>query len=152
MRPSLADLAHRHARNRVPKKKRNADLRRLGYDPDGPDGESYRRFFHAACLNASMAAFAADKAESTGAECVVLWEPPADDWSAWLAAGCGELSREDYLDRLATIERQLAAAGRTSVRLHATTADVLAELDRLGMANDPGGRAAAIASLWSKQQ
>jgi len=87
-----------------------------------------------------------------GRQCdvTVLWEPPKEDWPNWLAAGCGDLSREEYLARLATVERELAAAGVTSVRLRATTTEVLDELKSLGLTNDPSGRSAAVASLWQR--
>lgn len=47
-RPSLQSMAEAHARLRWPKKKRNADLRANGYDPDGSDGADYRRFLRKA--------------------------------------------------------------------------------------------------------
>ncbi len=73
MRPSLNELAHQHASRRWPKKKRNADLRRHGYDPDGADGEIYRDAFARACQTDRMARFAAE--ESRGAD-ALSWCPP----------------------------------------------------------------------------
>lgn len=46
-KPSLAALALKHSSLRWPKKKRNADLRTNGYDPDGEDGKTHRIIFHA---------------------------------------------------------------------------------------------------------
>lgn len=42
---TLRGLAMKHAKNRWNKKRRNADLRASGYDPDGKDGKEYRDIF-----------------------------------------------------------------------------------------------------------
>lgn len=97
-------------------------------------------------LNRRMAEHVADIGRT--ADCVVLWEPPESDWPNWLAIGCGCMSHYDYIARLEMIEAQLAGAALPSVRLHATTAEVLAEVEQLGMENDLQGRAAAINTLW----
>lgn len=41
-RPTLAELAADHSQRRLPRKKRNIELRQAGYDPDGTDGKVYR--------------------------------------------------------------------------------------------------------------
>ena len=48
-RTALMRLAQRHALLRWTKKQRNAELRCLGFDPDGEDGRTYRWAFRAAC-------------------------------------------------------------------------------------------------------
>lgn len=46
-RPTIATLAIKHSVLRWPKKRRNMDLRRHGYDPDGADGKMHRTIFAA---------------------------------------------------------------------------------------------------------
>ena len=48
-RVALVQLASRHAALRWTRKQRNAELRSLGYDPEGEDGQVYRGAFLAAC-------------------------------------------------------------------------------------------------------
>ncbi len=87
-------------------------------------------------------------ADETAAEATVLWEPPESDHASWLAAGCGELQREEYMRRLDAVEIELWRGGKHVVRCRATTAEVLAELSRLGLPNDGPSRAAAVSILW----
>ncbi|MCC6651457.1 MAG: hypothetical protein IT348_09960 [Candidatus Eisenbacteria bacterium] len=100
-------------------------------------------------LDRDMARFAAGLARETGPAAVVLWEPPAADHAAAQRAGCIELDRGEYLDRLSVVEAQLRSEGREVFRCRATTIEVLAELLALGLANDPAGRAAAVVAIWA---
>lgn len=147
-RPSLTELAHQHALRRWPRKKRNADLRRHGYDPDGADGELYRDAFHRACQSAEMGDYAAGMAET--AHVTYLWEVPDDQWPEWIAQGCGDMPLSEYRERLALVTRQIEASGGRVGTVAATVAEVLATVAELGMQNDPAGRAAAIGTIGAK--
>lgn len=144
-RPSLAELAARHAAARWPKKKRNADLRRHGYDPDGEHGAIYRDAFHRAWQSGRMADFAGEMA--AGADVTCLWDVSEKEWPAWVDAGCGDMPLSEYRERLAIVRRQIESAGGRVVLVRATVAGVLARIAELGMRNDSAGRAAAIGLL-----
>lgn len=147
-KPSLAELAARHAARRWPKKKRNADLRRWGYEPDGAHGATYRAAFAQACQTDRLARATADM----GAEASVtfLWDVPAAEWPEWIAQGCGDLPLTEYRQRLAAVRARIESQGGAVVMASATVADVLATIAELGLANDPAGRAAALAILGAR--
>jgi hypothetical protein len=105
----------------------------------------------AARLNEQIAQWAVGQADQQAVGQVVLWEFPAADHAAWLAAGMGDVSLDEYRQRLDHVETLLLAQGH---RVRRCTASVAAMLDCLaahGLANDAQGRAAAAAMLWSAQ-
>lgn len=149
-RPTLEQLAAEHARHRFTKKRRNADLRQHGYDPDGNDGHEYRLLFNREverCRSEAIAHQAVDLAHEGHATQIVLWIFPPEDHAAWTDAGMGDVTYQEYLARVAAVEREAHTAGIRTVHLHATFADMLAELDRRRLPNDPNGRAAVAAFL-----
>lgn len=147
-KPSLNELAHQHASRRWPKKKRNADLRRHGYDPDGADGALYRDAFARACQTDRMARFAAD--ESREADVTCLWDVPASEWPEWVAQGCGDMPLTEYRERLAVVRSQIEATGGCVIMVPATVAEVLRTIRELGMQNDQQGRSAAVGMIGMK--
>jgi hypothetical protein len=151
MRPSLADLARRHANRRLSKKRRNAELRELGYDLNGPDGIEYRRLLTAAMENRRYARFVGQTVEEEvlgemagPPDLVFLWEVPAAEHAAWLAAGFGAMPRDEYLRRVYAVQAQLQRQGLRVELLPATVAEVEAALAELGQPNTPEGRSAAL--------
>ncbi len=149
MIPSLAELAAGHAARRLPKKRRNADLRRCGYDPDGEDGAAYRRLLHQAMYAEVVEGVARAAAGEHGQppDAIVLWALPASEHAAWLANGCGEGSWAEYCGRLRAVADRLRAGGGQVVELPATVAEVLDTLAAIGQPNTPEGRAAALGFL-----
>ncbi len=147
-RPSLLELAARHAELRWSRKKRNADLRINGYDPDGPDGTVYRQHFERECQAQRMAEFAAETAQA--ASVTYLWDVPAAEWPAWTDSVREDLPIESYRRRLGVVQRQIEANGGIVVMVPATVADVLAMVAELGMGNNPAGRAAAIGVIGAR--
>lgn len=148
-RPSLADLARDHAARRLNRKRRNAALRAAGYDPDGPDGDLYRDAFALACQAERVAEVAV--AEGRLAAVTFLWDLPAEEWPAWVAAGCGDLAFGEYTQRLETVRAGLEAAGCRVVLVRATVAEVLSRLASLNLPNDPAGRAAAVGLIGTER-
>lgn len=148
-RPSLNDLAAQHAQKHWPKKKRNAELRRWGYDPDGEHGLIYRSAFQRACQTERMADFSADLAEE--AHVTFLWDVPDEQWREWIAQGCGDLPLSEYRERLAIVRARIESQGGVVVMVPATVAEVLKVIDDLALANDPQGRSAAIGLIGSRR-
>lgn len=142
MRPSLTELAALHVERRLTKKERNAELRQHGYDPDGDDGRTYRRAYATARQSRDMARFAGQLA--SGADAILLWELPGEDWPDAVAAGLTDMPLAALQERLTIVERELIAAGRTVVRVRATAAQMLAALAQQGWPNDQAHRAAAL--------
>ena len=148
-RPTLLELAQRHAAAGFSRKTSNADLRRHGYDPDGADGRHYRAHFTRLKTAANIAATAADL--SAGVQVTCLWDLPAEEWPEWIRTGCGSVSLTEYRERIAAVRRAIEDSGGTVILVSATVADVLAEIEKQGLLNDTQGRAAAIASLGTKR-
>jgi len=148
--PSLNELADLHAAQRWPRRKREADLRRHGYDPAGAHGDIYRDAFRRARQTRAMARFA-ERAARTAAE-VCLWDVPDGEWPEWIATGCGDMPLSEYRERLAVIRRQLEAGGHRVRMVPATVAEVLGTIARLGLQNDPAGRSAAIGLLADRSR
>jgi hypothetical protein len=143
--PSLIELAAVHAKRRWTKKRRNADLRRCGYNPDGPDGKLYRAHFERMCRMADVIAGMSKETDIT-----YLWDVPDEEWRAWIASGCGDMSLSEYRERLAIVCRQIESADGVVTMVPATVADVLRVISELGMNNDPQGRAAAVGIIGIK--
>lgn len=138
----IEELAKFHAERRLNRKRRNAELRRLGIDPDGPEGSAYRRAFEEACRSLQMGEFAADM--SRGANITYLWLPTESEHAAWIEAGCGDMPREEYTERLRTVKKQIEAIGGIVRLISPTVAQVLRAIEKIGLKNDPEGRAAAV--------
>lgn len=79
------------------------------------------------------------------ADITILWEP--DDHEAAVAVGLIEISREDYLARLAAVEKRFDECGLPCKRLYASAAEVLAVMSEHGLANTPEDRATAYLIL-----
>ena len=82
---------------------------------------------------------------------LVLWDLPPDEHGAFVAAGCGTETMEQYGHML---EREQAFArrqGREAVVLRLTVQQVLTELMRIGMPCTPAGIALALRSLYDKR-
>lgn len=149
----IRDLARRHAADGLSKKSRNAELRRLGIDPDGEDGRKYRQFFSAAKIGQFVAEHADELTARHGRpEAVVLWNLPREEHAAWLAAGCGEGTWNKYQRRLHAAVDAIEAAGYRVLVISPTVAEVMAALNEGGWANDPSGRAAALNVIATKKE
>lgn len=84
------------------------------------------------------------------ADITILWEP--SDHEAATAAGLVEVSREDYLARLAAVEKRFDECGLAYERLKASTAEVLTVMAGQDIPNTPDGRAAAYLILREAQK
>ena len=84
------------------------------------------------------------------ADVTVLWEPT--DFEAAARAELIEVSRENYLARLAAAEKRLHECGLPHERLRASTAEVMAVMADHDLPNTPDGRAAAYLILRAARQ
>jgi len=82
---------------------------------------------------------------------LVLWDLPPEEHGAFLAAGCGTETMEQYAHMLER-ERDFARRqGREVVLLRLTVQQVLAELRRIGLPCTPAGIALALRSIYEKR-
>jgi hypothetical protein len=84
-----------------------------------------------------------------GAQVVVLWTPPPRGFAGAVRAGLTDLSRREYADRLAAVERRLDDAGIPHERLVAPASAVIAALERSGLANTPENRSLVYVTMWA---
>lgn len=149
MNISLRDLAGRHAKERLTKKERNADLRRHGFDPDGEDGAKYRRLFQAAVFGEFAGGVADEQsaAHDDRPKYVALWDLPKSEFAAWIAHCDGSGTWVEYQARLAATCEHLYAQGHAVRTVRATVAEMLAAIEKLGQPNTTAGRAATLAIL-----
>jgi hypothetical protein len=141
----------RHAASGASRKTRNADLRRRGIDPDGADGEAYRRFFEAAKTGRFVAKIAEEMAASNGRpNHVILWDLPQEEFSAWVERCQGGGTWEDYQRKLHAAIENIEAAGIPVITIRPTVAEILATIAAGGLKNDAAGRAAAIGMIAIK--
>jgi hypothetical protein len=153
IRPSLIVIATLHAELRWTKKQRNADLRKWGYDPDSEDGKKYRTLFERACEKIRNEKFAEKIKNMPQKSIMVLWCPPADEHGLAQVADLitPDMGRAEYMYGLVQLEQQMKSAGITVVRLETTVGEVLDALAENNLPNNPNGRSAVFAILWSKK-
>jgi len=154
-RPAIITLAALHAELHWTRKKRNADLRRWGYDPDGEDGKRYRVFFDREIYKAKTGGIISKAKETLPLSApVVLWLPPAGEHNKAQQAGLIDtaVSREEYIQRLTQTERQVRAAELRPVRVEAGVKDVLEIMRTNNLPNTTQGRITAFTLLWAKNE
>ena len=82
---------------------------------------------------------------------LVLWDLPPEEHGAFVAAGCGTETMEQYAHMLER-ERDFARRqGREAVLLRLSVQQVLAELVLIGLPCTPAGIALALRSLYEKR-
>ena len=78
---------------------------------------------------------------------VVLWLHPRETHADWLAMSMGEGTWSEVADRVNAARDMLEEEGYHVIVIDAAPREVAHEIERLGVAPDSAGRAAAIGSL-----
>ena len=81
----------------------------------------------------------------------ILWDLPPEEHRAFIAAGCGTETMEQYGNLLRREEAYAKSQGREVVLLRLTVKEVLDELIRIDMPCTPAGIALALRSLFENR-
>jgi len=148
-RLSLEALARMHARQLWRHKSdRNAELRLHGYDPNSAEGIEYRRLLEEACVTHRIAEFIT---QVQVGDSTFVWEIMQKDWPDWNKKNSWTMNWELLQQFLKEAIHRIHAGGGHPVMIRATVAEVVSEINALGLRYDSAGRAAAIAMIGARQ-
>ena len=84
-------------------------------------------------------------------EPVLLWDLPKEEHPAYVNAGCGEETYEQYSFMLEREREYARTVGRQVVLMRLTVADILAELKRIGLPCTPSAVSLALRVIFERR-